>query len=116
MAPGLSLIVFRVFVKSGRYKFRMFKPGWLVQKREVRSSLSTAQRVRLVLELPKSSGKRTSDTGWHTHRRATLLSIEFCYISSQNAEDALLRLTGTNVRNDICQSRSRSSVCEDPVD
>ena len=57
----------------------MFKTGWLLQKWEVRSSLSTAQRVLLVLELPKLSGKRTSDTGWHARRRATLLSIEFCF-------------------------------------
>ena len=59
----------------------MFKTGWLLQKWEVRSSLSTAQRVLLVLELPKLSGKRTSDTGRHARRRAmaTLLPIEFCF-------------------------------------
>ena len=31
----------------------MFKTGWLLQKWEVRPSLSTAQRALLVLELPK---------------------------------------------------------------
>ena len=49
----------------------MFKTGWLLQKLEVRPSLSTARRALLVLELPELSGKRTSDTararaaGWH---------------------------------------------------
>ena len=54
----------------------MFKTGWLLQKWEVRSSLSTAQRVLLVLELPKLSGKRTSDTGWHARRTEGHASVD----------------------------------------
>ena len=58
-----------VFVKSGRCIFRMFKTSWLLQKWEVRSSLGTAQRALLVLELQKLSGKRASDV-MHTPGQA----------------------------------------------